>query len=160
MAVNADPIRYNLTTDIAAPTADGFISGFLEFDSSSLTPNASLSIIDVIDFEFTWGSAASWSMAMGDDFWASFVFDLDAVLNVRSFDLCVSTTGICKAERPIFHVSKSDAAAGLAGTTVLGNPSNNSWSGSGSVSVPEPGTLALFGIGLFGMGLTRRRKKI
>ena len=25
--------------------------------------------------------------------------------------------------------------------------------------VPEPGTLALFGIGLFGMGLTRRRKK-
>jgi len=29
----------------------------------------------------------------------------------------------------------------------------------GPVSVPEPGTLALFGIGLFGVGLTRRRKK-
>jgi hypothetical protein len=28
------------------------------------------------------------------------------------------------------------------------------------VSVPEPGTLALFGIGLLGMGLSRRRKKI
>ncbi len=27
-------------------------------------------------------------------------------------------------------------------------------------SVPEPGTLALFGLGLFGMGLMRRRKKI
>ena len=27
-------------------------------------------------------------------------------------------------------------------------------------SVPEPGTLALFGIGLFGMGLMRRRKKV
>lgn len=27
------------------------------------------------------------------------------------------------------------------------------------VSVPEPGTLALFGIGLFGIGLARRRKK-
>ena len=28
----------------------------------------------------------------------------------------------------------------------------------GAVSVPEPGTLALFGIGLFGMGLSRRKK--
>jgi hypothetical protein len=29
-----------------------------------------------------------------------------------------------------------------------------------SVSVPEPGTLALFGIGLAGMGLARRRKQL
>ena len=29
---------------------------------------------------------------------------------------------------------------------------------STTVSVPEPGTLALFGIGLFGMGLARRKK--
>jgi len=28
------------------------------------------------------------------------------------------------------------------------------------VTVPEPGTLALFGIGLFGMGMSRRKKKI
>jgi len=28
------------------------------------------------------------------------------------------------------------------------------------VTVPEPGTLALFGIGLLGMGLSRRRKKV
>ena len=31
---------------------------------------------------------------------------------------------------------------------------------SSSVAVPEPGTLALFGIGLAAMGLARRKKKV
>jgi len=34
------------------------------------------------------------------------------------------------------------------------------WAYRDSAAVPEPGTLALFGLGLAGMGLARRRKKI
>ena len=86
-----------------------------------------------------------------------------------------------------FYWSNNGTAAILAGTTVAGTlsvsgagifdttsanlqlvsgfiNSTGTWAtleaDGTSVSVPEPGTLALFGIGLFGMGLMRRRKKI
>jgi hypothetical protein len=59
----------------------------------------------------------------------------------------------------------SGGYAGGAGTHVRnGVPQDRAWdfyfrTYVNTVSVPEPGTLALFGIGLLGMGLSRRRKK-
>jgi hypothetical protein len=45
------------------------------------------------------------------------------------------------------------------GTTNASNPFGVLYSGRVSTAVPEPGTLALFGIGLLGIGAAGRRKK-
>ena len=45
------------------------------------------------------------------------------------------------------------------GATNQNNPFGVLYSGAVTHNVPEPGTLALFGIGLLGLGATRRRRK-
>jgi len=48
-------------------------------------------------------------------------------------------------------------SAGGTGFIYWPNSNEDLWSAQLVQSVPEPGTLALFGIGLFGMGLARRK---
>ena len=53
-----------------------------------------------------------------------------------------------------------DTGSGLGTFFATNGLRANGADGVGGVSVPEPGTLALLGIGLLGMGISRRRKEI
>jgi hypothetical protein len=171
MAANADLIFSDVgfTSNSVTFTIDGDLSGS--------TPG------DNIQFSIQYLGDLLVNLAFGANSWSGPVFDSTTILKSGNTGLFTSTWGYTWS-----HYTKSLAGAVATNRTItvtlaadyLNTATTNGqirfvW-GNGSSgfqsrilstfdativnSVPEPGTLALFGLGLFGIGLTRRRKKI
>lgn len=120
--------------------------------------------INLVEFftswEFTWANGTdtfSTSSATNAFVLPSLNFVIDSSGEVSSASLC---TDDCTVGKPVSNVGLSiwNASVGTISAAVGGNRVGT-WSGaiSGSVPIPETGTLMLLGIGLAGMGFARRR---
>ncbi len=135
-AANADPI---LTGEWEGEWSGSGITALFDM---TIDQEADGSITGYFDWTCTSGITCS-----GTEFFAG-VFDASTL--IWNF----ATTGFVDA----VNLGPATYIAWIAsdGYSMMGTDGSDSeWS---AVRVPEPGTLALFGIGLLGLGLARRRK--
>lgn len=156
VVVVASPVQYHFTSALApvAPNAGANFSGYVEFDSSLLAPNAVISVASFTDWAFTWGNDFSYGIGSDSFDPALSTFVLGAGLEAASVDLCFSGTGICNtSEHPVARVLTNLVAATYNAAGGL-TAAEGSWSGP-VAQVPEPTTIALAGIALLGLGWRR-----
>ena len=173
MAVNADPIEVTFSegtnsgtftyddSELTNGTGNPFQQGGISYDALGFTLNGAVQTgpfyVEIFNnfsngydiVYFTAGSASPdasplLQLACGTDCLA------DASLSQLT-GMSLASFGGPSAVNSIYL----EGYAGFGGGTQL-----ESLTISVRQPVPEPGTLALFGIGLFGVGLSRRRKKV
>lgn len=161
MAVNADLIVYEYsgigTDNIQGD--DWTMEGSVFFDDASLVPGVNL-IDDIVSWDFSWTNGTEAYSLSNDDtalIFSNFWLNADLSVWVLQTFLCSDN---CFTGGPSFTIDNDDDwfavnSPDIYSYFVVGK---GGWTGPNAVSVHEPGTLALFGIGLFGIGAARRRK--
>ena len=155
MSAQAVPITFNWTSN----GSDGLIlsgSGSWTLDDSVLIPGTNNYAASITAFQFNWNtSAGAFSVSSGTGALDFAILGLDSSLNLGNifFDVCASTDGACSlTSHPVIRVRSNRWIASLS------TGSNGIVRQPQTVTVPEPGTLGLLGIGILGLVIARRRK--
>jgi len=149
-AANADIIQ------ITGTSAASGVLGWFVVDEAVLALDSSLVASQFVDFSFT-------APVSGIEFNPTTVTADTGVTHFGLLSSIWTVTGgggdSLTHDTLAGHVWIAGTSFAYVGSTSSESYDDISWTTGTYTSVPEPGTLALFGLGLFGMGLARRRNK-
>lgn len=161
-ALQADPIKFSWESNGSSATLFSG-EGYFIIDDDDIVAGFGNYAARISSFEFSWmtsnGNFSS-SSANGDAVAQGFL-NFDAALDLIGFQMCFSIDGACSAATSapliLFRSGNDPLWGGTSGPNMPNFVRAAQTVTVAPAAVPEPGTLALLGIALAGLGLSRRR---